>query len=248
MRNFFAGSPLLGMQTEDGQRERRPWSERPIAPGMGVTWRLVISLFESAIDLWETIDAKRRQVELDRRRATAFLAIREEREMAVEMARKTGGALAALKHVEGARGWVRDVRAMGINEDSACQRVALFYFAKNWPTIYMRCRFLGLTKVFKIVRAMDEVVLKLLPDVIFERGGHAVPLSKLTDTDYRDYVNGLLKAAPKPLWDRALRNARSTERAVMQLRPSDVPHGAGVADLQAWLTGASAHLTALAPP
>jgi hypothetical protein len=215
---------------------------------MGVTWRWVISLIEAAVGIWETVDAKRRQIELDRRRATAFLAIREEREMAVEMARKTGGALAALKHVEGARGWVRDVRAMGMNEDSACQRVALFYFAKNWPTIYTRCRFLGLTKVFKIVRGMDTVVLKLLPDVIVERSGMKVPVGALTDTDYRDYVNTLLKASPKPLWDRAERGARSAERTVLRLRAGDVPQGARVADLQVRLTAAFAHLSALAPP
>jgi hypothetical protein len=95
---------------------------------------------------------------------------------------------------------------------------------------------------------MDTVVLKLLPDVIVERSGMKVPVGALTDTDYRDYVNTLLKASPKPLWDRAERGTRSAERTVLRLRAGDVPQGARVADLQVRLTAASAHLSALAPP
>jgi len=75
-----------------------------------------------------------------------------------------------------------------------------------------------------------------------------VPVQELTDTDYRDYVNTLLTAAPQPLWGRAARNVRSAERAVVRLKPADVPQGARAEDLQVRLTAASAHLSALAPP
>ncbi len=236
------------MRHEDCQRECTPWSETPVAPGGSLIWRVVLGFFETAIDFWEAVGEKRRQIELDRRRATCFLAIRAERESAVEMARATGGALAALKHVEGARGWVRDVRAMGMNEESACQRVALWYFARNWPTIYARCRFLGLTKVFQIVRAMDQIVAKLFPDHLVSRDGRLVPVAHMTDTDYRAHVNGLLKAEPKPVWDRADKATRSAQSAVMRIRPPDVPQGASVEELQARLTASTTYLASLAPP
>ena len=236
------------MRHEDCQRECRPWSETPVAPGGRLIWRLVLGFFETAIDFWEAVGEKRRQIELDRRRTACYLAIREERASAVEMARATGGALAALKHVEGARGWVRDVRAMGMNEESARQRVALWYFARNWPTIYMRVRLLGLTKAFQIVRSMDQIVAKLFPDHLVSRDDRVIPLAHLTDSDYRSYVNDLLKTSPKPVWDRADKATRGAQRAVLRIRPSDVPQGARVEELQARLTASTAYLASLAPP
>jgi hypothetical protein len=75
-------------------------------------------------------------------------------------------------------------------------------------------------------------------------------VAHLTDSDYRDHVNDLLKTPPnpQPAWDRADKATRSAQRTVMRLRPSDVPQGARVEEVQARLTASVEHLTALAPP
>lgn len=222
--------------------EEPPWWQRPLGRRWPIMWRLAIDLLDDGLNFVETMDREMRAAEVERCRKKCRQRAEEERAVKCDLAVSYGEALTELKRAEGERGWARDVRTWGTHPEAARRKVALYTFAKMWPTLYARLRVLGPERLSKAVEELDEALAKMTE----ERTDGSKRVKNLTDDELMECVRSLTARRKKAPMEGARAAAETMAGRVQKLTRSDVRPGSEDAQtLNSLLEAACKHLATL---
>jgi len=131
---------------------------------------------------------------------------REERGRASDEAVRDGLALLEAKLLNGSQGWPQRLRAFGISERTAGNRMALALFAKRSPEVFARLKVLGPTKLHRVARLTTQAAERLHPETEIDLPRGRVKLRHVSDRELTAHLRVVCPPRVRPKWLRA-RNA-----------------------------------------